>query len=266
MVIDFHVHMFPDRIAKKTIATLAERSSLTPHSDGSVQGTLARMKEAGVTKAVHQNIATNPHQMQKVNDFAIETNRLDEFISFGSVHPDAPDYEAELDRICEVGLKGIKLHPDYQGFFIDEPKMQPIYEAALKRGLIILFHAGLDLGLPRPVHATPEAIANTLGLFSGEKVIFAHMAGCKMQEKALEHVIGKDVYIDTSCLIDFAEPDLCLRMLKAHDENKILFATDFPWGDFSYEISGICNLDLPQEMKEKILYKNAERLLNIITE
>lgn len=263
MVIDFHVHMFPDSMAKKTIDSLAERSGLVPNSDGTADVTAQKMKRAGVAKAVHQNIATNPRQMHKVNDFAIETNKREEFISFGSVHPEAEDYEYELDRICEAGLLGIKLHPDYQNFFIDSPKMQPIYEAALKRGLAIMFHAGVDIGLPEPVHATPKAIAKTLGLFSGEKVVFAHMGSFKMNDEALTYIIGQNVYIDTSCMADFGEKNKWEQMLKAHKPDKILFATDFPWGDFSHEIEAIHNLDISNELKENIFYKNAKTLLQL---
>jgi len=263
MVIDFHVHMFPDAMAQKTINSLAQRSGLAPNSDGTADVTAQKMKQAGVDKAAVQNIATNPRQMHKVNDFAIATNKKEEFIAFGSVHPEAEDYIEELDRICEAGLLGIKLHPDYQDFFIDSSKMQPIYEAALRRGLIILFHTGIDIGLPEPVHATPKAIANTLGLFSGEKVVFAHMGGFGMNDEALEYVIGQDVYIDTSCMADYGEQQKWEEMLTAHKPDKILFATDFPWGNFSHEIEAINNLNIPKELKENIFYKNAKTLLQL---
>lgn len=261
MVIDFHVHMFPDKLAARTIPLLAERSGLSPYSDGTLAMTLDKMKQAGVTEIVHQNIATNPKQMHNVNSFAIECNGRPEVIAFGSVHPEAADYEAELDRLCDAGIRGIKLHPDYQNFFIDDPTVQPMYEAILKRGFILLFHTGLDYGLPEPVHAAPEAIGRTLGLFSGEKVVLAHMAGFSMPERALEHVIGHDVYIDTSCAYGYMPEETRLSILKAHHSDKILFATDFPWGDFAKEIEGIRVADITEELKEKILYKNAEALL-----
>lgn len=263
MVIDFHVHMFPDKLAPRTIPLLAERAGLLPYTDGTLISTLERMKVAGVTKIVHQNIATNPKQMHNVNSFAIASNERPEVISFGSVHPQAPDYEAELDRLLAAGISGIKLHPDYQCFFIDDPAMQPLYEAILKRGFILLFHSGLDYGLPEPVHATPEAIGRTLGLFSGEKVVFAHMAGFTMPQRALEHVIGRDVYIDTSCSLGYITEEERLTVLQTHNPNKILFATDCPWGDFATEIEGIRKAALPEELKEKILHRNAEALLGL---
>ena len=126
--------------------------------------------------AVVQNIATNAKQTAHVNDFAIEPMQEPKLIPFGSVHPDC-DWRYELDRLADNGIKGIKLHPDYQDFYIDEVRMQPIYEYILKKGFILLFPAGLDIGLPNPVHAEPERTANVLGLFAGEKVVLAHMGG-----------------------------------------------------------------------------------------
>ena len=262
MVIDFHTHMFPDALAKKTIPLLASRSGLSPYSDGTITMTHAKMQEAGVGLFVQQNIATNPGQMIKVNNFAIESNQNEDIVAFGSVHPESANYIYELDRLKDAGISGIKLHPDYQSFFINDPKMNPIYEAILKRDFILQFHTGQDIGLPEPVHATPKAMADTLGLFSGEKVVFAHMAGFQMPEEAMRYIIGNDVYIDTSCALGYIDKTLLETMLKSHNPDKILFATDFPWGNPETEIRGIESLNLEEELKEKILYKNAEILLN----
>lgn len=264
MVIDFHTHMFPDALAEKTIPMLAKRSRLVPHTDGTVAGTLSKMETAGVDYAVQLSIATNPKQMTKVNDFAIQNNQQQEnIIAFGSVHPEAENIEAELDRLRDAGIKGIKLHPDYQSFFVDAPFMQPIYEAILKRDFILTFHTGIDIGLPEPVHATPKAIKNTLGLFAGEKVVFAHMAGYQMPDDALEYIIGNKVYIDTSCAFDFIDEPKLRLMLHSHPADKILFATDCPWGDFKTNIDKILSLNLSDELTDNIMHKNAEKLLQI---
>ncbi len=263
MIIDFHVHMFPDKITQNTIKVLAERSGLTPFSDGSVACTMNAMKEAGVTHFVHLNIATNPHQMQKVNDFAIMTNQYPDITSFGSIHPDAENFEYELDRLQDVGIRGIKLHPDYQDFFVDEPRMQAVYEAILKRDFILLFHAGLDIGLPEPVHASPKAIHNTLGLFSGEKVVFAHLGCIEFWEEGLELLIGKDIYIDTSNGPTYAPPGVLKEILTAHPAGKILFASDFPWSTPKNDVSAIQNLDISDALKENIFCQNAKSLLHL---
>ena len=263
MIIDFHIHMFPDKIVKGAIDALSKRAGIPAHTDGSVSDTLSKMQKAGVDLAVAQNIATNTRQMRNVNDFAIELNKNERIISFGSIHPDAPDYKSELDRLADDGIKGIKLHPDYQNFFIDERRMQPIYEYILKKGFILLFHAGLDVGLPEPIHATPEKISNVLSLFNGEKVCLAHMGGFMMHEKLLELVIGKDIYIDTSCVAEWVGLETFSMLLSAHRRDRVLFATDTPWNSFEQAVKIINSLDIDEQYKEMIFSENAKILLGI---
>jgi len=127
MKIDFHVHLFPDALAVKTIGKLAriagdEHGDAPHYTDGTLRGTLEKMDVWGVDRAVTQHIATSVHAMHKVNDFAASV-RSERLYAFGSVHPDAPDALEELERIRALGLDGVKLHPDYQNFFVDEERM-----------------------------------------------------------------------------------------------------------------------------------------------
>ena len=130
MIFDIHTHAFPEKIAKGAMESLSFRSGgLVPSYDGTFPRLCDFMKDSGVDGFAVQNIATNPHQMKKVNDFAASCLRKNVY-PFGSVHPDAPDALEELERIREMGLRGIKLHPDYQGFFVDEERLFPIYKKA----------------------------------------------------------------------------------------------------------------------------------------
>ena len=123
MIIDFHVHIFPDKIAKKAIGNLARISGLTPFTDGTIKDTMDKLKACGVDKAVFLNIATKPSQMTTINDEAARLNSMYEnFTSFGSVHPDGENCLNELERINSLGIRGIKLHPDYQVFFANDKK------------------------------------------------------------------------------------------------------------------------------------------------
>ncbi len=148
MKIDFHVHLFPDALAVKTIGKLAriagdEHGDAPHYTDGTLRGTLEKMDVWGVDRAVTQHIATSVHAMHKVNDFAASV-RSERLYAFGSVHPDAPDALEELERIRALGLDGVKLHPDYQNFFVDEERMASIYEKMAQLHLPVLFHAGWD--------------------------------------------------------------------------------------------------------------------------
>ena len=155
MVIDFHTHVFPDKIAPRAIEKLSDASGgLYPYTDGTADGLASRMRESGVDVSVVLSIATNAHQQKSVNDFAATLNARTEFVAFGSVHPTAPDALEELDRIASLGLRGVKLHPDYQGFDADDDKMIPIYKRISSLGLFTVFHAGVDLA-SRPLTARP---------------------------------------------------------------------------------------------------------------
>lgn len=263
MIIDFHVHMFPDKIAQGAVNTLKERAKIPAHTNGTLTDTLMKMEKAGVDMAVMQSIATNPKQTKNVNNFAIEVNQNEHIVAFGSIHPDDADYKSELDRLSDSGIKGIKLHPDYQDFFIDEKRMVPIYEDILKRGFVLMFHSGLDVGLPEPVHATPEGIYNMLSMFCGEKVCLAHMGGFLMHEKLLELVIGKDIYIDTSCVAEWVGMDVFKKILNSHRKDRVLFATDSPWNTFKGAVDNINCLDIDEEYKNMIFSENAKNLLGI---
>lgn len=262
MVIDFHTHVFPDKLAHKTINMLSERAKIKAYSMGDVLTTVKSMDDAGIALSVALSIATNAKQNENVNSFAIELDKHERFVAFGSVHPEA-DWKYQLDRLADCGIKGIKLHPDYQGFFVDDKKMLPIYEYILKKGFILSFHSGLDLGLPEPVHCTPLRIKNTLSVFSGEKVVFAHMGSMADFNGCAEHLFGKDVYIDTSVFPFYMPSEKYKQAILAHPIDKILFASDLPWSNQKESINELLKLKLDKEKNKKILYKNAEKLLNL---
>ena len=162
MIIDFHTHTFPDELAKKTIPYLESKAGFIARTDGTISGLIKSMEEANIDYSVLLPVITNPKQTIKINDCAIENNKLDKFISFGGIHPDYEDYKNELDRLKANGIKGIKIHPDYQNTFIDDKKMIDIIDYAFSINLIVIIHSGIDYGSTEVVRATPERIKNLL--------------------------------------------------------------------------------------------------------
>jgi predicted TIM-barrel fold metal-dependent hydrolase len=198
MLIDFHTHAFPERIAARAIENLSFRSGgLTPYTDGTVDGLKSSMKNGGVDASVVLNIATNAHQQHSVNDFAASINDNKTIFSFGSVFPESDDALEELERIKALGLKGVKLHPDYQGFSVDDEKMKPIYKKISQLGLITVFHAGFDYGFAPPYGATPDKMARAIEWFS-TPVVAAHWGGVNCNEDVVKYLCGKNVYFDVS--------------------------------------------------------------------
>ncbi|NLK17259.1 MAG: amidohydrolase family protein [Clostridiales bacterium] len=262
MIIDFHTHCFPDRIAQRAIEQLkAESPGLENHTDGTLSDTFSKMEEWGVSKFVVQNIATNPRQQTNVNNFAIE-NDGGRCVMFGSVHPKAENALEELERIKEGGLKGVKLHCEYQEFFVDDPAMFPIYDAIRELGLILMFHGGTDIAFEGGlVRCAPARVAKVAGSFPGIKMVVAHLGGYREYGQTIEHLIGKPIYFDTSTAECFFDRGQAERLIKLHGEEYLLFGSDCPWADAGEAARFIDSLDIPSSRKDAILYKNALYLL-----
>ena len=260
MIFDIHTHAFPEKIANKAISGLSFKAGgLLPQFDGTFGGLCDFMKNEDVCGFAIQNIATNPSQMKKVNDFAALCKR-DNVFPFGSVHPDAPDAIDELYRIKELGLKGIKLHPDYQNFFVDSEKMFPIYKKASELQLIILFHAGFDYGFPAPYHCMPENLRNALKHID-TPVIAAHWGGLSLGEEVIEKLCSLPLYFDTSFGYGTKPKDEALRIIEKHGTDRMLFGSDSPWHAPSMEMRLLNSLELSANELEDITYNNAKKLL-----
>lgn len=262
MIIDFHTHCFPEKLAERAIGQLAFASGgLIPQTDGTTDGLKGIMKKSGVDKSCVMNIATNPHQMKSVNDFAISING-GELISFGSVHPDAPDALSELERIKAAGLKGVKFHPDYQGFFADDPKMKPIYKKIESLGLVMLFHAGFDYGYGAPFHGMPD---NMLGVLKcvDSPVVAAHWGGLNCGYEVLDKLCGLPIYFDTSFGYGTMPKSLQLKIIEKHGTDRLLFGSDCPWNDPAWDMRNLSTLGLSESETDKILGGNAAGLLGV---
>lgn len=261
MIIDFHTHAFPEKIAAKAIASLAVKAgNLVPFHNGTVESLRAYVKKSGVDKAVLLNIATTPRQQKNVNDFAVACNSED-IISFGSVHPDAPDALDELERIKSAGLLGVKLHPEYQSFYVDDGRMLPIYEKIAELGLITVFHAGVDIEYFDPVHCTPQRLAEILPAFGDAPVVAAHMGGWQLWHDVEKYLVGTRIYFDTAFSSGRMPRGHCRRIIKAHGVERVLFGSDMPWSGTDAEMRFIDSLELTDDEKSAVLGGNARRLL-----
>lgn len=265
MIIDFHTHIFPDKIAAKTIAGLSSVANIAASTDGTINGLLESMNHANVDLSVIQPVVTRPEQFESVNRFALDINGKfsGKLLSFGGIHPDCQDYKKKLKQIKESGLPGIKIHPDYQKVMIDDVRFMNIIEYADELGLIILTHAGIDVGLPDPVHCPPDKVRKVLDKLKPKKMVLAHFGAWKQWEAVYEYLAGEDVYLDTAFTFDYINQDLFLKILKKHGSDKILFATDSPWSDAQKGIEAVKLLPLPQHVKNDILGFNAAKLLQI---
>lgn len=262
MIIDFHTHAFPDKIANKAMEKLGYASALIPQTDGTLAGLKQEMDVDGIDISVVLGIATNPTQQHNVNDFSAEADKQSCFVGFGSIHPDAPDALEELERIKILGLKGVKFHPDYQNFFVDDEKMKPIYKKISQLGLITVFHAGHDYGFSDPFHCMPQNIQNALKWLDCP-VVAAHWGSCGCSKEVLDKLCGLDIWFDLAFGYGTMPKDFAQQIVDAHTPDKLLFASDMPWHRPSWEKKLVESLDISTADKEKIYFKNAAKLLNI---
>ncbi len=261
MVIDFHAHCFTDSLAGKAIAGLEDCCNIKAVHDGTAGGLKSYMKACGVDRAVVLPVATKPSQVKTINEWAKAAGD-DTLHFFGAIHPDDENVYDVIRQLKADGFRGVKLHPDYQRFFADEQRMMPIYEALRDAGLIVVFHAGLDIGLPSPVHCTPLMLKNILLSVKGIKIVAAHMGSHALWHDVEEVLCGLPIYLDTSYSHYVLKNDGMVRMIKKHGAENVLFGTDSPWTSADDEIKKITSLDLPQSDIDKLLYLNALSLIS----
>lgn len=262
MRIDFHTHCFPDALAERVIPLLAGNADIKAYLNGKVSDLVASMKRCGIDRSVMLQIATKPSQNHTVNTWAIERNEPG-IVAFGSIHPLGEDWSAELDRLAAAGIKGIKFHPEYQGFYVDADFMKPIYRRLRELGLIVVFHAGVDVGVAPPVHGTPRHFANILDLLPPGRTVLAHMGGWSLWDDVEKFLVGTPLIFDTSFCHDFMPEVQMKRIIRNHGAEKFVLGSDSPWDDQTRAMEAIKSLDLTTTEEDAILGGNAARLLSI---
>ena len=277
MIIDFHTHTFPDKIAAAAIAKMQLDCHSAAFSDGTLAGLKKGAKDAGIDLSVIQPVATKPAQVSSVNELAAALNGHENIVYFGCMHPDFGDYRTELLKLRDAGIKGIKVHPVYQGTNIDDPRYLRIFECCAQLGLWALTHGGDDIGFPGLVRCSPEMCRNALLQVPGLKMVVAHMGGWRNWERVAENLLDTGAVLDTAFSIGSIVPigdgyyddkDTALlsdeqfcALVKAFGSDRVLFATDSPWSDRRAEVERIKAMPLAEAEKAAILGGNAEKIL-----
>lgn len=275
MIIDFHTHMFPDAIAAAALRQLeqnardisGEQAGIHPHTDGTANGLAESANRAGIDVCVVMPIATSVKPSETLNTFAAAIDARPGLRSFGSVHPRCPRWQEELERVRALGLRGIKLHPEYQDFFVDSPEGQAVVREAARLGLWVLFHAGEDVGIAPPVHCTPERVARLRQAVPEAKLILAHMGGYRLWKQVLPLLPALGAWLDTSfCIPNHPEAhELLARVLRENGPEHVLFGTDSPWADQQVSLQAtrqfLTDYGFSAEETAAILGGNTQRLL-----
>jgi predicted TIM-barrel fold metal-dependent hydrolase len=258
-IIDIHAHIFPNKISEKAVESIGEYYGIVMAGAGTTEDLLNSGRKMNVSKYVVHSTATRVEQVSAINDFIAEAQEQnDSFLGFGTLHPALEKPGLEVRRMLSLGLKGIKLHPEFQKFNLDDESMMPIYEAAEGK-LPLLIHMGDAV----ETSSRPKRLAKVMDLFPDLNVIAAHLGGFMMWDESVQYLVGRNVYMDTSSTTWRLSEDKVVEIIRAHGADKVLFGTDYPMWTHEDELRRFNRLNLTQEERELILWKNAGRLLNI---
>ncbi|MDR2746804.1 MAG: amidohydrolase family protein [Treponema sp.] len=294
MVIDFHAHIFPEKIAARAVSSICAFYNIPMGCDGTVEGLLRFVVQDGgspggqqaghcaeqdkrvdccidsrvdrcidscvdrcINRFVVFSAAAAPNLVVNINDFIARTvMEHPELTGFGTLHPDFPDPQGEIDRLMGLGLRGLKFHPDMQRFNIDDPRMMKIYALAEGR-LPIVFHTG-DY---RYEYSHPARLARVLDAFPRLVAVAAHFGGWSLFDLALEYLQDRFCYFDVSSSIPYLGRRRAAELIHIYGAERFLFGTDYPMWDPRRCLEDFYALDLRGDERELILHGNAERIL-----
>ena len=261
-IIDAHCHIYPEKIADKAVRSIGDFYSLKMGLDGTCAGLSSAHDAAGIARAVVHSVATSPHQVTPINTFISERVRMSggRFTGLGTLHPDSPDMRGDIERLIALGLHGVKLHPDFQRFRLDDEKCMEMYGMCQDLGLPMLLHTGDK----RFDFSNPNRLIPVLRAFPRLTVIGAHFGGGSMWEEATQALHGyRNLYADCSSSLYALSPETARRLISLYGAERVLFGTDYPMWSPAEELVRFDALKLGDADRELILYKNAAHVYNI---
>ncbi len=259
-ILDFHAHIYPDAIAIKAAQAIGEFYEIPMRHDGTADTLLKQEAAAGVTHMLVHSVAVTWEKVARVNDFIAASVKAHScFTGFATMHPGHPDIVGEIDRAISLGLKGIKLHPDFQHFNIDDEKAFPIYEAIQGR-VPLLIHTGDR----RFETSQPRRMARVLDKYPNMKTICAHLGGWSQWSDGHKLLAGRpNVWVDTSSSLYALPPKEARAIIGHYGVDRVLFGTDYPMWTPAEELERFLALGFEPDEQEKILYKNGAELLGL---
>lgn len=258
MIIDMHTHIFPTKIENVAVKAIGDFYDTEMAHGASVDELLTSAKRAGVDKCLVFSSATTAAQVESINSFIMrECGAHPEFYGAGTLHKDYENYEQELCRLYDAGIRGIKLHPDFQKFDVDDPKMFPMYEIMEAKGMFLIAH----IGDPRYPYSHPKKMEFLAKRYPKMRFIAAHFGGWSMWDVARDCLVLPNVYVDTSSTLGFGGTEPFLLGLKTFDPGHIFFGSDFPMWDQAEELERVRSLDIDPELLDNILSGNFLRFM-----
>lgn len=252
-IIDAHTHIFPEKIAENATINIGKFYDIPMNCCGSSLHLIESGSKFNVTKYLVCSTATKPHQVAAINNFIkYEVSKHDCFIGLGTTHPDSDDIEADIKQITDLGLHGVKLHPDFQSFNIDDRKAYPIYEM-IEGKLPVLIHCGDN----RYDYSSPLRVAKIHRDFPDLKIIAAHLGGYQRWDEASECLAGlENIRFDTCSSLEFMSKEKAASLIRRYGIENCFFGTDFPMWRHENELKNLLSLGFTEKENQMILADN----------
>ncbi len=259
-IFDIHTHVYPDEIAQKATDSVKTFYNIGGAGmDGTTSMLLQRGKAAGISRFLILPVAIRPDRVEGINDFILQQTTLHpELVGFGTVHAGMENLTDEVHRIMDMGLRGIKMHPDSQRFHIDDPRLYPMYEAIEGR-IPVMLH----MGDHRYDYSHPVKLRKILGQFPRLQAVAAHFGGYSMYQQAYELLKDTNCILDISSSLMFMEDGEPEKYINLYGAERMAYGTDYPLWDPVQEVERFLQLKLKPEQLEQIAWKTAYRFLKL---
>ena len=257
-IIDCHTHAWPSKVSQKAREHLETLFRVKLVGDPTVETLLFHMDKNGISRSALAAVATRPEQVPSINDWVMSV-RSKRIIALASMHPQYSDWRKEVARL-RGRVDGFKLQPEFQNFYVDDESVFPMYEAIAAAGLPILFHTGEELSGTMLIRSSPDRLLKVHQRFPNLKIIAGHFGGFGLWPDVEKYLIGEDIYMDTSYFFGYFPEEKIRQFLIGHRKDRLLFGTDFPLVDQKKDIDVLMGLDIPDDLKDRIFFENAEAL------
>ena len=260
--IDAHCHIYPEKIAERAVAGTDGFYGLNSVYKGTVSDLLETGTKAGFDHFIVQSVATSPKQVKSINEFIASSVKESngKFTGLGTLHPESDDIKGDIENLLELGLKGVKLHPDIQAFKIDDYRCLKIYELCEQKNLPVLMHTGDH----RYDYSNPNRMLPILKIYTNLTVVGAHLGGWSMWDEACDKLVGFDnFYVDCSSSFQFMEKEKAKEIIRLFGADKVLFGTDYPMWNYEKELDYFFSLGLDDKEIMCILNSNAKKVFGV---
>jgi predicted TIM-barrel fold metal-dependent hydrolase len=179
----------------------------------------------------------------------------------------------EAERaIKDLGMMGLKFQAAAQAFFPDDRRFYPLWEKCVELGVPVQFHTGttgLGAGMPgglgiklqytRPIPHLDNVAAD----FPDLKMICCHPSWPWQEEMIAMAIHKSNIFMDLSGWSPKYFPESLKREIRSRLKDRVMFGSDYPMLSFSSLFEAYEKEGYPEDILERIYYKNAKRILGL---